>query len=92
MDERWENQNTYDNDEVQRTAAEPVADQADDPDDEIKETANQEKKEEASVHSYNPYHMTGDRLSDPVWESEERKQTEARAGKVRKLDVHQSEL
>ena len=75
MDERWENQNTYDNDEVQRTAAEPVADQADNPDDEIKETANQEKKEEASVHSYNPYHMTGDRLSDPVWESEERKQT-----------------
>ncbi len=74
MDERWENQNTYDNDEVQRTAAEPVADQADNPDDEIKETANQEKKEEASVHSYNPYHMTGDRLSDPVWESEERKQ------------------
>lgn len=75
MDERWENQNTYDNDEAQRTAAEPVADQADNPDDEIKETANQEKKEEASVHSYNPYHMTGDRLSDPVWESEERKQT-----------------
>ena len=75
MDERWENQNTYDNDEVQRTAAEPVADQADNPDDEIKETANQEKKEEASVHSYNPYHMTGDRLSDQVWESEERKQT-----------------
>ena len=75
MDERWENQNTYDNDEVQRTAAESVADQADNPDDEIKETANQEKKEEASVHSYNPYHMTGDRLSDPVWESEERKQT-----------------
>lgn len=75
MDERWENQNTHDNDEVQRTAAEPVADQADNPDDEIKETANQEKKEEASVHSYNPYHMTGDRLSDPVWESEERKQT-----------------
>ena len=74
MDERWENQNTYDNDEAQRTAAEPVADQADNPDDEIKETANQEKKEEASVHSYNPYHMTGDRLSDPVWESEERKQ------------------
>lgn len=74
MDERWENQNTYDNDEVQRTAAESVADQADNPDDEIKETANQEKKEEASVHSYNPYHMTGDRLSDPVWESEERKQ------------------
>ncbi len=75
MDERWENQNTYDNDEAQRTAAEPVADQADNPDDEIKEIANQEKKEEASVHSYNPYHMTGDRLSDPVWESEERKQT-----------------
>lgn len=75
MDERWENQNTYDNDEAQRTAAKPVADQADNPDDEIKETANQEKKEEASVHSYNPYHMTGDRLSDPVWESEERKQT-----------------
>ena len=74
MDERWENQNTYDNDEGQRTAAEPVADQADNPDDEIKETANQEKKEEASVHSYNPYHMTGDRLSDPVWESEEREQ------------------
>lgn len=74
MDERWENQNTYDNDEVQRTAAESMADQADNPD-EIKETASQEKKEETSVHSYNPYHMTGDRLSDPVWESEERKQT-----------------
>lgn len=74
MSEKWENQNTYNNDMTRAEAEDPIVEPQGNPDGVIeeaaasaeaaKETGSQEEK----IKSYNPYHMTGESLTEPRWE------------------------
>ncbi|HIR94269.1 MAG TPA: trypsin-like peptidase domain-containing protein [Candidatus Egerieimonas intestinavium] len=74
MSERWEDQNTYNNDMTQAAAENQAAWPQGNPDGieeaaAAAETAQDADSQREEVKSYNPYHMTGESLTEPRWEA-----------------------
>ena len=81
MSEKWENQNTYNNDMTRAEAEDPIVEPQGNPDGVIEEaaasaeTAKETGSQEEKIKSYNPYHMTGESLTEPRWEEKRSSQS-----------------